>query len=240
MPLTTPFTELAAAFRLCEAQLKSALVHQGSTRLHAALFRKSSEILARIVNHPPSSQEELDEMLDFFARRRVETVTGPVEEFDHVSVLLGIERESLPRLQSPMFRLRPHPEELPGIAEIDDLARFVTRSSARLAALGWDNRFLAVSGPAAAFYRSKPGKMLGQHALEVVGCGPERDEDKRRFALALKGEPQDYTQGATGADGVTRLLRTRIRRVQTANGVPYAVLWLLSEENDPDRASDAA
>ncbi len=240
MSLTTPFTELAAAFRLCEAQLKAALVHQGSTRLHAALFRKSSEILNQIVNHAPSSQEELDEMLDFFARRRVETVAAPVEEFDHVSVLLGIERGGLPRLQAPMFRLRPHPEELPGIAEIDELARFVTRSSARLAALGSDARFLAVSGPAAAFYRSKPGKMLGQHALELVGCGPEREEDKRRLGLALRGEPQDYTYNSTGSDGVTRVIRTRIRRVQTANGVPYAVLWLVSEEDGPDRASDAA
>lgn len=240
MPLTTPFTELVAAFRLCEAQLKAALVHQASTRLHAALFRKSSEILSQIVNHVPVSQDELEEMLDFYARRRVETVVGPVVEFDQVSVLLGIDRDELPRLQSPTFRLRPYPEKLPAIAEIDELARFVTRSSARIVALGADNRFLAVSGPAAAFYRSKPGKMLGQHALELVGCGPGRDEDKRRLFLAMQGKPQEYGFTVTGSDGEPRTLRARLRRVENAGGVPYAVLWLVSGETDPDQASNAA
>lgn len=240
MSLTTPFTELAASFRLCEAQLKAALLHQGSTRLHAALFRKSSEILAQIVNHVPVSQEELDEMLDFYARRRVETMAGPVIEFDQVSVLLGIDRGRLPRLQSPTFRLRPQPDELPGTAEIDELARFVTRSSARIVALGADNRFLAVSGPAAEFWRSKPGKMLGQHALELVGCGPERTEDKRRVFLAMQGEPQEYGYPVAGSDGVRRTLRARVRRVENASGVPYAVLWLVSDEGGPDQTSDAA
>lgn len=240
MPLTTPFTELAAAFRLCEAQLKAALVHQGSTRLHAALFRKSSEILSQISSHLPVSQDELEEMLDFYARRRIETMAGPVVEFDQVSVLLDMDRDGLPRLQSPTFRLRAHPAELPAIADIDDLARFVTRSSARIVALGADNRFLAVSGPAAAFYRSKPGKMLGQHALELVGCGPERDEDKRRFFLAMQGEPQEYGQTVAGGEGEPRTFRARLRRVENASGVPYAVLWLVSDAPDPDATSDAA
>jgi PAS domain-containing protein len=240
MLLTTPFTELVAAFRLCEAQLKAALVHQGSTRLHATLFRKSSEILAQIVNHVPASQDELEEMLDFYARRRVETVAGPVIEFNQVAVLLGIDRDGLPRLQSPTFRLRPQPEELPNIAEIDELAKFVTRSSARIFALGADNRVLAVSGPAAAFYRSRPGKMLGQHVLELVGCGPEREEDKRRLFLAMQGEPQEYRYTFPGNGGGPRLLRAWLRRVQNGGGVPYAVLCLVSEDTDPDQTSNAA
>ena len=224
MSHTTPFSELSAAFRMCEAQLKAAFRHEGSTRVHAALFRKSDELLSRIDRHVPSSRNEVDEMLDFFARRRVDGTIGASEAFDRVAELLAL-REELPRLDAPIFRLRPLDWSTPVARDIDDLARFVTRSSARLAAIGADKRYLAVSSAAAAFNHTTPGKMLGKHVMEVIGCGHRQYRERQRLELAMAGRPQDYTYLERNGSGGPRNVRVRIRRVESAAGIPYATLW---------------
>lgn len=204
---------------MCEAQLKAALRHEGSTRLHATLFRKSDELLARIDAHSPASRHEVDEMLDFFARRRVDGAIGASEAFDRVAELLAL-RDTLPGANAPTFRLRPLGEELPETRDMEDLARFVTRSSARLAAIGHDARYLAVSGPTAEFHNTTPGKMLGKHVIEVIGCGHQQTRERQRLALAMAGRPQDYTSELGG-----RAHRVRIRRVESVGGLAYATLW---------------
>lgn len=224
MPHTTPFTELAATFRMCEAQLKAALRQEGSARVHAALFRKTDDLLARIDGHPPASRNEVDEMLDFFARRRIDGAMGASEAFDRVAELLAL-RDDLPPLDAPTFRLRPLGDALPETSDIDDLARFVTRSSARLAAIGFDKRYLAVSGPTAIFHNTTPGKMLGKHVMEVIGCGHRQERERQRLDLAIGGRPQDYTYHDSDGQGGTRSVRVRIRRVESAAGLPYATLW---------------
>lgn len=224
MPHTTPFSELAATFRMCEAQLKAALRQEGSTRIHAALFRKSNDLLARIDGHRPGSRNEVEEMLDFFARRRVEGAIGASEAFRRVAELLEL-REELPVLRAPTFRLRRLARVLPETSSVDDLARFVVRSSARLAAIDADKRYLAVSGTTAMFNRTTPGRMLGKHVLEVIGCGPSQRRECQRLALAIAGRPQDYTYADQDPAGAARSVRVRIRQVKSTSGVPYAVLW---------------
>ncbi len=224
MPHTTPFSELAAAFRMCEAQLKAALREQGSTRMHATLFRKSDDLLERIDAHRPASRNEADEMLDFFARRRVEGAIGSSEALRRVAELLAL-RDRLPVLQAPTFRLRRHAPSLPEESSIDDLARFVTRSSARIAALDGEKRYLAVSGPTAAFNRTTPGKMLGKHVLEVIGCGHSQTRECQRLELAMAGRSQDYVSPAGRGGAEVRPMRVRVRRVMSPTGLPYAALW---------------
>lgn len=232
MAHTTPFSELAATFRMCEAQLKAALRHDGSTRLHAALFRKSDDLLARIDRHRPASRNEVDEMLDFFARRRVDGAIGASEAFDRVAELLAL-KDTLPALRAPTFRLRPQTDSLPETSDIDDLARFVTRSSARLSAIGADNRYLAVSGPAADFNRTTPGKMLGKHVMEVIGCGHRQNRERQRLDLAMAGRPQDYTYVDRDAQSVPQHVRVRLRRVENAAGLAYAVLCSITDIDRP-------
>ncbi len=230
MPLTTPATELVAAFRLCEAQLKAALYHKKSTRLHAALFRKSNDLLSQIERRAPESRNEFDDLLNFHARRQMELPAGATINLDSLAALLRIDREGLPRLDAPAFRLKPAPASLPDAAEIDDLARFVTRSASRLAALSYDRRFLAVSGAMAALHRSTPGKMMGQHVMEVMGGEAFHDIDGERLQRAFGGEPQDHVwrpeEGAPGG----RASRSQMRRVENSSGVPYALLWLVTDD----------
>jgi len=235
MGIVTRFTELSASFRLCDAQLRAALSHGDSIRRPAALLRLTANLMERIVAHEPASVSELDEMIDFFAARRLEHGAVGRAEFDRVADLLTRYRHAgLPDLAELATRRAAVPEQLPDVMEGRDLARLITGSAGRLAAVGQDKRYLAVSSAEATYRRLLPEQMAGKHLLEVIGCGHFQVRKKQRLDLALSGRAQDYVYSVSNDGADMPFMRCRCNAVRDGSGLIYAAIMHISEADDAD------
>lgn len=235
MGIVTRFTELSASFRLCDAQLRVALSHGDSIRRPAALLRLTARLMEQILAHEPASVSELDEMIDFFAARRLEHSAIERSEFERVADLLTRYRDAgLPERADLATRRASVPHQLPEVMEGRDLARLITGSAGRLAAVGVDMRYLAVSSAEAAFHRSLPEQMAGKHLLEVIGCGHFQVRKKQRLDLALSGRAQDYVYPMSNGGSVSLLIRCRCNAVRDGSGLIYAAIMHMDETDEAD------
>lgn len=242
MGIVTHFTELSASFRLCDAQLRVSLSQGDSIRRPAALLRLTARLLEQIAAHEPTSVAELDEMIDFFAARRLGPSAIGRSEFDRVADLLTRYRQmGLPDTVELSTRRAPVPDPLPEVLEGRDLARLVTGSAGRLAAISLEKRFLAVSSAEATYHRMQPEQMVGKHLLEVIGCEHLELRKRQRLELALSGRVQhyDYTPSNGSSDGA--IARCRCSAVQDGSGLIYAAIMHTTEIGEADsRGSEVA
>ena len=230
MEPVTPFTELSAAFRICDAQLRVALAHSPTMRRPAALFRLTAKLMEIMRAHEPRSVEELDEMIDFFAARRLERGAEGGSDFAAIANLLSTWRDANLPQHSPLEQRRSAvPDELPTVIEGRDLARLVTASSGRLVVVSVDKRYLAVSGPEATSRRVKPSQVAGRHLLEVIGCGHFQVRKKQRLDLALSGRAQDYVYPPAHLEKAETLTRCRCNAVEDSTGMVYAAIMHITE-----------
>ncbi|QFU09595.1 hypothetical protein PARPLA_00846 [Rhodobacteraceae bacterium THAF1] len=252
MSVVTRFTELCAAFRLTDAQLRVAIQTDETTRSHAQLLRRNAALLDRIECFVPASVQELDEMIDFFARRRVDALHTFGPGLDRMSETLArYDRASLPNVLAGAMRFSRLPDPLPPTIESEDLARMVMRAPTRVAAIGPDKRYLAVSAAAAEAYRTTPSRMAGRHLLEVIGCGHYQGRERQKIELSFMGRPQDYVIQSESENGASLDTRVRMQVVEDRAGRPYATLRIsdpiadktglravIDRPAQPDRAGD--
>ncbi|WP_375263073.1 hypothetical protein [Palleronia sp.] len=200
MVFTTQFTELVSSFRSVDAQLREAIRTDEHTRTHARLLRRSAELLDRIETYQPTCREELEEIADHYARRRVEgAAIGARAAARFADALRRSGGESLPSRAYSTTRGTTVPDPLPAQIEGEDLAQLIVHCRGRLSAIGRDSRFIAVSSAEAAESRMRPSQVLGCRLHDLVECGAVQTRECRALALALGGRPQCHTLREDGA-----------------------------------------
>ncbi|SPJ24951.1 hypothetical protein [Palleronia abyssalis] len=220
--LPSRLTELCAAFRCCDAQLRVAIQSDGASG-HARLLRKSVELLSEIERYQPKSTEEMEELLDFFARRRVDEPTSRFEDIEKLAqTLFRTPTSSLPQSVPGGLRQVPVPDPLPQGLAGPALASLVVCADDRMVALDRGYRILAVSQAEARYRRATAGHLAGKHLLEVIGCGTAQLREKNRIDLAFAGQPQSREIEAPEHHGAGPLMK-RIDAVTDKAGRCYAV-----------------
>lgn len=211
-----------SAFRCVDAQLREAIRTDEHTRSHARLLKRSAEILDRIETFQPTCSEELEEIADHYARRRVERAAiGARAAARFANALRRSGGESLPSRAYATTRGTTVPDPLPDQLEGEDLARLVVHCRGRLSAIGRDCRFIAVSSAEAAATGLRPSQVLGCRLQEVVECGGPQTRECRALALALGGRPQCH---ALRDRGKAAARRVRLSGVTDGAGRLYAVI----------------
>ena len=242
MGILTRFTEISASFRLCDAQLRVALSQGDSIRRPAALLRLTARLMEQISNHEPASVAELDEMIDFFAARRLGQSGNGRSEFDRVADRLTRYGDAGPPDRADLSTRRSAvPDPLPDVMEGRDLARMITSSAGRLSAVSLDKRYLAVSAAEASHHRSLPEQMAGKHLLEVIGCGHLQVRQKQRLDLAMSGRAQDYVYTPSDSGGDGALIRCRCKAIRDGSDLVYAAIMHTTDAGQSDaRGSEVA
>lgn len=222
MSLITRFTELAASFHCVDAQLCEALRSHETTRAHVRLLTRSAELLDRIEGYQPTSREELEEIADHYARRRVEGAGINVQAVARFAdVLRRSEAQLLPAHATAAFRSTSVPDPLPHRMEGEDLALLVVHCRGRVSAIGRDNRLIAVSRDEAEAHGLRPSQMLGRPFPELLRCCADEAKERRAVTLALADRPQSHTLGAREDRGERRL---RVWGVRCGAGHLYAAI----------------
>ena len=222
MVFTTKFTELVAAFRCADAQLREALRSTQQTKAHVRLLRRTAELLDRIEKYLPTSSEELEEIADHYARRRLEgAAIGSRAAARFADALRRSGGQALPSRPYATTEMTPIPDPLPEVIEGEALANLVVRCRGRLSAVGRDGRFIAASAEEADALGMTLGQLLGCRFQEVVGCGEPALNECRALGLALAGQQSTILRdGEVGAAS----RRVRLAGVMDAAGHLYAAI----------------
>ncbi|SFH17458.1 hypothetical protein SAMN04488020_107221 [Palleronia marisminoris] len=219
MPSITRFAELLTSFRCVDAQLREAIRAGEGTRVHARLLRRSAQLLDKIEAHQPTSRQEMEEIFDHHARRRVEGATTSARATDRIASILRRSAGNFPPTHAAAtFRSQAVPDPLPEQVEGEDLAMLVVHCRGRLSAIGRDCRFIAVSRAEAVAHGMRPSQVLGCSLPELLRCGRAQTAERRALVLALADRP--HRQALTDRDG----RRVRISGVRDTSGHLYAAI----------------
>ena len=219
MSSITRFTELLSSFRCVDAQLREAVRTDEQTRLHARLLRRSAQLLDKIETYQPTCRQELEEIFDHYARRRVEGAATDVRATARLTEMLRrAGGHFAPTQASATFRSTDVPEPLPQRIEAEDLAMLILRCRGRLSVIGRDCRVIAVSRDEAAAHGMRPSQVLGCSLSEWLGCGSAQTNERRALSLALADRPQRRTLRDSEGRPV------RISGVRDGSGHLYAAI----------------
>ncbi|WP_139215003.1 PAS domain-containing protein [Palleronia marisminoris] len=176
-------------------------------------------MLDKIEAHQPTSRQEMEEIFDHHARRRVEGATTSARATDRIASILRRSAGNFPPTHAAAtFRSQAVPDPLPEQVEGEDLAMLVVHCRGRLSAIGRDCRFIAVSRAEAVAHGMRPSQVLGCSLPELLRCGRAQTAERRALVLALADRP--HRQALTDRDG----RRVRISGVRDTSGHLYAAI----------------
>lgn len=236
------FIQLVSALKLIDAQLARAIVTDDKAARHAKLLRESAELLERIESHAPRSAAELREMIGFFSQRSMNQCNFAAGRHDfEIAISLAQRFGNRPfPAQIDATAQEPRREPTGGTADPFDLARQITESRERVAAIDQSYRFLAVSPLHARSLKTSPMALIDRHLCDAIG--PQRFERSARdkIDLCFQGVPQDYIYLLDDPIEGQRIIRCTMAPVRDARNRIYCVLIHTRDVTTEARRRDAA
>ena len=212
---------LISEYFLAESELRMSIEIDRASGRRANALRRAADRLDAIERHEPRSTAEARDKVFFFMVRAIKRPGVSVDGRDINLVLTLIGNPDCCH-SSAYAAPEPETEEAARAAqsgpdEGSSLIRFVTTSRERVSLFDEDVRYIATSEVNAAFYGTRPVRLLGLHLADVIGDAMYRDLAAARFEAASRGEPQEYYYDIE-VGGTTYRCRCGIKPVDLNDG----------------------
>lgn len=211
---------LIADFRLLENQLRFHLETQSDARERVSLLRQCADCLDRIERYVPRDAVEARDQVYFFLSRAMENSDTHI---GHRDVDLAL---TLSARLFDMGELAAAPLPFEKNISSGGLVDYVVQSPERVSLIGHDYTYVATSEANAAYYGSRPVRIIGEHVGALIGSPRFEQRAKGRLDKCLSGISQEYLHQIETPAG-NRTMSCQMKPVRLArHGVDAALVYM--------------
>ncbi len=180
---------LISYYVLLDGTLRRSMSASGGAQIRANLLRKSADVLQRIEEYQPTSEQEARDQIYFFVSRAIARPGLSVSGRD-IDIAVALTQSGEPQAEEDLTD--PSPRSEPLRQDEISMISFVVQSKERVSLFDDQIHYIATSVPNAEFYGTRPARIVGVALADVVGEDMLSRVGRRQFEAARSGEPQEF------------------------------------------------
>lgn len=192
----------------------------------AALLKRSADILDRIEQFVPVTNEDRRDKAFFFLRRGLSGGGIAINDRD-IDIALALS----PGVEPPHSGISPRDRADEGGGTGQDLIAYVRSSTERVSIIDQDFRYIATSDANAQYHGTRPVRMIGSRVSVVIGRERFDQRARARLIACFEGQAQEYYH-RDGDEGDARILRCQMKPARLGPLGPVALVFVTDVTDD--------